>query len=120
MIDGVWGEAVAAWKSGETCQLSADDEKRLRDRILPKFQVVDLMEEMIDALFDHVPVEYEEKNHNFFLQTIDILNTLETAGYKRKGNKSDAMDLARCMKNLGFEKGHIGNLRGYRGIVKRE
>jgi hypothetical protein len=49
---------------------------------------------------------------NWTLSSEDILRTLESWGYRGKNSRSDAMERARIMPKLGYEKYHTKPFRG--------
>ena len=114
----IWAEAVDAYRRGETSDLHDADEMTLRQQILPKSQVVNIMVEMIDQ--DYARLSPTAENYMIAsMSSAEILQHLYTCGYHGRNSKADAMDLAQAMKGLGFEKVRTAGGRKYVGIVGR-
>ena len=116
-VSQIWAEAVAAYRNGETADLPVVDERRLRENILPKGQLIDIMTEMILEEYKPCPKDADPKLWR--KTTTQILSRLYDRKYHGKSTKADAMELARVMTALGFKKYHDENERGYEGIQDR-
>ena len=119
-ISQVWAEAVDAYRRGETADLPASDESTLRQHILPKSQIVNIMVEMIQQEYIKLSDAAEDKYVVSAFSSTEILLHLYNCGYHGRNSKADAMDLAQAMQYLGFEKTRSATGRKYIGIIKNE
>lgn len=121
-VSQIWAEAVAAYRQGETINLSDDDEHRLKEKVLPKSQVVNIMVEMLEEQFKQVGDANEEYERCFKTSSEILLRLYNAAGYRGKNSRADAMDLAEAMMFMGYQKGRHPDThkRGYVGIIERQ
>lgn len=116
--NSVWAEAVAAYRAGETWNLSAA-EKQARNEINAEYYVEDIVEGLLLKYFVIDPAQ-----SGWWLPTTDILEVLEDpkqGNLRGSGSTSNAMKLAATMTRLGLKGERRPNLlnqrvRGYCGI----
>jgi hypothetical protein len=114
-VNKIWGEAVAAYLTGEAWTLS-DTERAFRDSINEEYQVEDPIENLLRNLF-----YLDADNRNWWTSTTEIIKTLEDpyqGAYRGGGTRSTTMQLAETMKRLGHVKGKRNNVNGYFGVTK--
>ena len=116
-ITQIWAEAVDAYRRGETSDLHFADETALRESILPKSQVVNLMVELIEQEYAKLS-DAAETYMDAAMSSADILQHIYNCGYHGRNSKADAMDLAQAMRFLGYEKKRVDGRWKYLGIVQ--
>ena len=113
--DQVWAQAYQLYINGESHELDKA-ERAVADEINKSYQVMDLVEETINQLFDIDPT-----NRRYWTSSLDILNLLKTKGDLKAGIEIDVRKLASALTRMGLEKpvqrSVAGvNVRGYYGI----
>lgn len=104
-VSKIWGEAYAAYLSGEDWHLTAaetDTSKAVNEF----YQIDDPLEEMLKKYF-----QIDPSNWTYWTSTGDILAVLETNGLHGT-TTANAMALARSATKLGLRKEKKRNLKG--------
>lgn len=112
-IQKIWGEAVAAYLSGEDWRLTVT-EKQQRDLINEEYQVEEPVEGILRKYF-----KLDPNNIAWWMSSTDIAKILEDpqqGNYRGNGSKATLMALAETMKRLGHKKAKQSGSNGYFGI----
>jgi predicted P-loop ATPase len=114
-VDQVWAQAYQLYINGESHELSLSERVRASE-INAEYQVMDLVEETINQLFDVQP-----GNRLYWTSSLNILNHLKQKGDLKAGIEIDVRKLASALTKMGLgkpgQRSIAGvNVRGYYGI----
>lgn len=119
-VSQCWAEAVAAWKDGETNELS-DIEKMIEREVAQDYQVINITEEAIKRHFHIDPA-----NTLQFTQFADIRRVLkDPLRGDLQGNDISDRKIAAALRTLGLSASRLylssisSTIRGYYGIWEK-
>lgn len=118
-VNGIWAQAVAAYKDGEPWELTKD-EAVAAEIGCQEFEVDDPLVDFILELYDVNPVAALANDPEWFTPTSSIVNILVGKGRIREASRREAMQIGGLMLKLGCTRGQLGygagRGRGYYGI----
>jgi predicted P-loop ATPase len=108
----IWGEAYAAYLSGESWELN-DDERKLSESNNEKYKIENPVE---IALLEYY--EIDPKQTSWFISTQKITETLKEHGVRVSNDMALQKAIAEALKGLGLKKYRQGRnkISGYLGI----